>query len=119
MSYSNIKTKKDKTRYALKRRNKSGRSRLSVFCSNQYIYAQLINDAEGITLASASSKEKNFTSTKSTSNIEAAKAVGMLIAKRINEKKLNTKIVFDRGDKKYHGKIKYLAEAMREGGIEF
>lgn len=92
------------------------RPRLSVFRSLNNIYAQLIDDTKGVTIASASTLDKEV-KTKA-SNIEAAKEVGTLIAKRAAEKKIET-VVFDRNGYLYHGKIKALAEAAREAGLKF
>lgn len=95
------------------------RPRLSVFRSNKHIYAQLIDDSMGITLAAASTAETDIAKgLKSTSNIDAAKAVGAAIAKKAVAKGVN-RIVFDRGGYLYHGKVKALAEALREAGLEF
>ena len=92
------------------------RPRLSVFRSLNNIYAQLIDDTKGVTIASASTLDKEV-KTKA-SNIEAAKEVGNLIAKRAAEKKIET-VVFDRNGYLYHGKVKALAEAAREAGLKF
>ena len=92
------------------------RPRLSVFRSLNNIYAQLIDDTKGVTIASASTLDKEI-KTKA-SNIEAAKEVGTLIAKRAAEKKIET-VVFDRNGYLYHGKVKALAEAAREAGLKF
>ena len=113
-----------KKRHYKMRKNLSGTSqklRLTVFKSNKYIYAQLIDDTKGHTHVSASSldssliKENNL---KSTSNMEAAKAVGAVLAKKALEKGIET-IVFDRSGYMYHGKIKALADAAREAGLKF
>jgi len=93
------------------------RPRLNVFRSSKHIYAQLIDDATGVTLVSASSMDKDLGLT-SGSNIEAATAVGTLIANRAKEKGLE-EIVFDRGGYLYHGRVKALAEAAREAGLQF
>lgn len=91
------------------------RPRLSVFRSNQYIYAQLIDDAKGITLAAASSADvKGAKKTKT----DIAHAVGELVAKRGIEKGV-TKAVFDRGAYFYHGRVKSLADGARKGGLQF
>ena len=96
-----------------------GRARLTVFRSSQHIYAQLIDDAKGATLAAASSLEKAMReSAKTGANIAAAKAVGKLIAERAKEKGIKD-VVFDRGGYLYHGRIKALADAAREGGLNF
>jgi large subunit ribosomal protein L18 len=95
------------------------RLRLSVFRSLNHIYAQIIDDARGHTIVTASSLDKEFKNEKShKGNIKTAKMVGALIAKRALEKGLK-KIVFDRSGYLYHGSIKALAEASREAGLEF
>ena len=97
----------------------SGRARLSVFRSSKHIYAQLIDDVKGATLAAASSLEKTMREgAKNGANIAAAKAVGKLIAERAKEKGIKD-VVFDRGGYLYHGRIKALADAAREGGLNF
>jgi len=93
------------------------RPRLNVFRSSKHIYAQLIDDTTGNTLASASSLDKEL-GLKYGGNVEAAAAVGELIAKRAKEKGL-TEVVFDRGGYLYHGRVKALAEAAREAGLQF
>ncbi len=92
------------------------RPRLNVFRSGNNIYAQIIDDANGVTLAAASSVEKGFEG--SGANIEAAKKVGMAIAERAKAKSVSV-VVFDRGGYLYHGRVKALAEGAREGGLEF
>ncbi|HEX7706776.1 MAG TPA: 50S ribosomal protein L18 [Thermoanaerobaculia bacterium] len=92
------------------------RPRLAVFRSLKGIYAQVIDDASGRTLASASSREQD--SGVKGSNAAAAKAVGALIAKKAKDKGI-TRVVFDRGGYLYHGRIKALADAARENGLEF
>ncbi len=95
------------------------RKRLSVFRSSQHIYAQVIDDAKGQTLVAASSLEKPLRgSLKSGGNVDAAKAVGKLIAERALAKGLKD-VVFDRGGYLYHGRVKALADAAREGGLNF
>ena len=97
----------------------AGRPRLSVFRSSKQIYAQLIDDVKGVTLASASSVEKTMREGgKTGANVDAAKAVGKLIAERALKKGLKD-VVFDRGSYLYHGRVKALAEAAREGGLNF
>ena len=106
-------------RHARVRRKISGTAecpRLCVFRSNTGIYAQVIDDVAGKTLASASTLDKEV-KTKA-SNIEAAKEVGALIAARATKAGIKA-VVFDRGGYQYHGKIQALAEAAREGGLEF
>ena len=90
--------------------------RLDVFRSNSNIYAQLIDDKNGVTLAAASSNEKDFGI--SGGNKEGAHKVGKLIAERAAEKGI-TEVVFDRGGYIYHGRVKELAEGAREGGLKF
>jgi len=95
------------------------RVRLSVFRSGQHIYAQLIDDKKGVTLASASSLDKEIKSAvKSTSTVEAAKAVGQAIAKKAKDAKV-TNVVFDRGGYLFHGRVKALADGAREQGLAF
>ena len=101
------------------RRKVSGtadRPRLCIYKSNTNIYAQIIDDVAGNTLVSASTLEKEVKTKRS--NIEAAKEVGTLIAKRATEKKIKS-VVFDRSGYIYHGVVKELAEAAREGGLMF
>jgi large subunit ribosomal protein L18 len=95
------------------------RKRLSVYRSSKHIYAQVIDDDQGVTLAAASSIEKTTReSLKTGASVDAAKAVGKLIAERAMEKGVKD-VVFDRGSYLYHGRIKALAEAAREGGLNF
>jgi large subunit ribosomal protein L18 len=103
----------------LLRRAAGERKRLSVYRSSKHIYAQVIDDDRGITLASASSIEKSARETlKSGASVDAAKVVGKLIAERAKEKGV-TDVVFDRGAYLYHGRVKALAEAARESGLKF
>ena len=92
------------------------RPRLNVFRSLANIYAQIIDDEKGVTLVSASSKEKGFEG--SGGNVEGAKKVGAAIAKKALEKGIS-EVVFDRGGYIYHGRVAALAEAAREGGLKF
>ena len=92
------------------------RPRLDVFRSAKNIYAQVIDDVAGVTLVSASTAEKSFT--EYGGNKEAAKKVGAAIAKRAADKGI-AEVVFDRGGYIYHGRVKELAEAAREGGLKF
>ena len=92
------------------------RPRLNVFRSEKHIYAQVIDDTRGVTLCSASSVEKDFDGRGS--NKEAAAKVGKKVAERAKEKGIET-VVFDRGGYIYHGRVKELAEAAREGGLTF
>jgi large subunit ribosomal protein L18 len=91
------------------------RPRLNVYRSLNHIYAQVIDDTKGATVVSASSKAAKL---KTGGNIAAAKEVGKLVAERAKEKGI-TKVVFDRGGYLYHGRIKALADAAREAGLEF
>ena len=92
------------------------RPRLNVFRSEKHIYAQVIDDTRGHTLCAASSVEKGFDGLGS--NKEAARKVGKMVARRAVEKGIDT-VVFDRGGYIYHGRVKELAEAAREGGLTF
>ncbi len=92
------------------------RPRLNVFRSGSNIYAQLIDDAAGVTLAAASSLEKGFEG--SGGNTEGAKKVGLALAERAKAKGISV-VVFDRGGYLYHGRVQALAEGAREGGLEF
>ena len=94
------------------------RPRLAVFRSNKHIYAQLIDDTEGQTLASASSAEMETDAGASGGNTEAAKRVGRLIAERGKEKGFGA-VLFDRGGYLYHGRVRALAESARETGLKF
>lgn len=95
------------------------RPRLAVFRSHQHIYAQVIDDAQGMTLAAASTVEKELKGILGkTSNKVAAVAVGELIAKRAIEKGIN-KVVYDRGGFRYHGRIASVADGARKAGLEF
>ncbi|MCM1063845.1 MAG: 50S ribosomal protein L18 [Eubacterium sp.] len=95
------------------------RPRLAVFRSNNHMYAQIIDDTVGNTLASASTLEKDIKGElEKTNNVEAAAYLGTVIAKRAQEKGIKT-VVFDRGGYIYHGKVAALAEAAREAGLEF
>ena len=90
--------------------------RLNVFRSNANIYAQIIDDVNGVTLVSANTLEKEFEG--ATGNAEAAKKVGMVIAERALAKGIN-EVVYDRGGNVYHGRVAALAEGAREGGLKF
>jgi large subunit ribosomal protein L18 len=95
------------------------RPRLSVFRSSQHIYAQVIDDARGHTLAAASTLDEGVRKGgKTGANKEAAAAVGKLVAERAKAAGVD-KVVFDRGSYLYHGRVKALADAAREGGLEF
>ena len=108
-----------KQRTRLKIRKRVGdRPRLSVFRSSKHIYAQVIDDDQGATLASASSLEKDFRSASKGGDKEAAAKVGKLLAERAVKAGVG-KVVFDRGSYIYHGRVKALADAAREGGLDF
>ena len=92
------------------------RPRLNVFRSNANIYAQIIDDVNGVTLVSANTLEKGFEG--ATGNAEAAKKVGVTLAERAQAKGIET-VVFDRGGYVYHGRVAALAEGAREGGLKF
>jgi large subunit ribosomal protein L18 len=101
------------------RRAAGNRVRLSVFRSSKHIYAQIIDDSKGETVASASSLEKDMRTTlKTGANIEAAKAIGKRVAERAASKGVE-RVVFDRGGYLYHGRVKALADGAREGGLKF
>ena len=94
----------------------SDRPRLSIFRSNKDIYAQLIDDTQGITIIAANSREKNIDSSKGTKS-DKAKEVGILLAQKAKDKGIAT-VVFDRGGFLYHGRVKALADGAREGGLK-
>ena len=110
-----MKTRSEKVRYKLKK--VSSRARLSVFKSNSHIYAQLIDDSKGLTLASSSSVEPSIKN-KNLKRKELAEVIGKDIAKKIISKGIKD-VSFDRGKYKYHGLIKILAEAARTEGLNF
>jgi len=110
-----MKDRKERVRYKSKKVSK--RNRLSVFRSNNHLYAQLIDDNNGTTLASASSLEKSIRD-KKLQRKEIAELIGKNIAKKIISKGID-KVAFDRGKYKYHGLIKILAEAARSEGLNF
>jgi large subunit ribosomal protein L18 len=115
-----VKARTDRRKATVRRAIKeaaTGRARLTVFRSSKHIYAQVIDDGKGSTVAAASSLEKDMRS-KTGANVDAAKAVGKLVAQRAIEKGVKT-VVFDRGGYLYHGRIKALADAAREGGLQF
>lgn len=121
MAVSNRKTterRKQRVRNSLKK-VANGRPRLSVFRSSKHIYAQIIDDALGKTVAAASSIEKDVkASLKTGADVAAATAVGKLVAERASAAGLKD-VVFDRGSYLYHGRVKALAEAAREAGLKF
>ena len=108
--------RKKRTRFKLKK--VSSRKRLSVFRSNNHLYAQIINDDQGITIASVSSLEKSFKNKKNKSKKELAEDLGKEIAKRSIKNGIK-EVAFDKGKYKYHGIIKILAEAARSSGLDF
>lgn len=115
------KAARDKRHYRIRNKiqGSSERPRLAVFRSNQHMYAQIIDDSIGHTLAAVSTLEEEVASkTAHTSTVSAAQAVGEAIAKKALDKGITT-VVFDRGGYIYHGKIKALAEAAREAGLKF
>ena len=91
--------------------------RLSIYRSLRHVYAQVVNDLDGTTICAASTMDKGF-SGEASGNVEAAKAVGKLIAERAKAKGIE-KVVFDRGGFRYHGRVQALADAAREGGLKF
>ncbi len=111
-----FKKRQSRTRYKIGV-NGQGRPRLSIFRSGKHIYAQVIDDGTAATLASASTNEKDGQAAKSW-NVEAATHVGKKIAERALAKGVK-QVVFDRGGYIYHGRVKALADAAREGGLEF
>ncbi|MGE3245783.1 MAG: 50S ribosomal protein L18 [Beijerinckiaceae bacterium] len=101
------------------RAHSGGKPRLSVFRSSKQIYAQIIDDAKGATLASASTLEKDQrAAVKNGATVDAAKAIGKLVAERALQAGVK-EVVFDRGAYIYHGRVKALADAAREGGLQF
>ncbi|MWV47437.1 50S ribosomal protein L18 [Paenibacillus sp. HJL G12] len=120
-------TKQDKNKARVRRhlrvrkkiQGTAARPRLNVFRSSKHIYAQLIDDVAGVTIVSASTVDKELSSSiKNGGSVESARQVGELVAKRAKEKG-HTSVVFDRGGYLYHGRIQALAEAAREAGLEF
>jgi large subunit ribosomal protein L18 len=114
----NVIRKRVHTRIREKMSGTAERPRLNVYRSLNHIYTQLIDDHNGVTIASASTLGKKGESKSSGGNVAAAAEVGKLIAERAQEKGIK-KIVFDRGGYLYHGRIKALADAAREAGLEF
>ena len=120
MSKLKVTSGRRKTRVRLQiKRAANGRLRLSVFRSSKHIYAQIIDDVKGATLVAASSLEKaQRDGAKTGANVEAASAVGKLVAERAIQNGIK-EVVFDRGKYLYHGRVKALADAAREGGLSF
>ena len=108
-----------KARVRKKVQGSDGRPRVCVFRSNKHIYAQVISDAQGKTLASVSTLAGDLASAvKDASGVDAAKQVGLALAKACKEQNIN-KVVFDRNGFLYHGRVKAVADGAREGGLEF
>ena len=114
---TNAERRARRVRAKLSRINKAGLPRLSIHRTNNQIYAQIIDDARGVTLAAASSLDASVRKTGG-ANIAAATAVGAMIAERAKAAKIS-KVMFDRGSFLFHGRVKALAEAARSGGLEF
>ncbi|MGP1273002.1 MAG: 50S ribosomal protein L18 [Phycisphaerales bacterium] len=120
MNKNKLKAKRQWRRRRGIRKTVSGtaaKPRLAVYRSLNHIYAQVIDDMEGVTLASASSRDKGV-SISATGNAEAAKAVGQALAEKARAKGV-TEVVFDRGGFRFHGRVKALADGAREGGLVF
>lgn len=118
MKLSTIQRKRHRVRNKIKKVSKNDRFRLSVSRSTKNISAQIIDDNQNITLLSASSNEKDIKSLKKINKTELSKIVAEKLAKKAQEKKI-TKIYFDRGVYKYHGRVKIFAEILRKNGMEF
>ena len=118
MKLSTIQRKINRVRNKIKKVSKNDRFRLSVSRSIKNISAQIIDDNKNITLLSASSNEKDIKSLKKKNKTELSKIVAERLAKKAQEKKI-TKIYFDRGAYKYHGRVKIFAEILRKNGMEF
>ena len=118
VSRPDTKAKRDRRHYRLRAKisGTPARPRLCVFRSEKHIYAQVIDDVAGVTLAAAASNEKDFEGVGS--NKDAAHKVGMMVAERALAKGVDT-VVFDRGGYVYHGRVQSLAEGAREGGLKF
>jgi large subunit ribosomal protein L18 len=115
----NVKNRrKNRQRFKLKSVNATARPRLSVYRSNCHMYAQIIDDVAGKTLASASTVLKDAKAPKNGGNVAAAEWVGTLLAERAKAAGVE-KVVFDRSGLLYHGRVKALAEAARAGGLQF
>lgn len=110
--------KRQRIRWRIRRKiaGDASRPRLSVFRSNKFIYCQLIDDQQGVTLASASSKEASVDNNQP--KIDQARQVGKLLAERAKAVQLE-EVIFDRGGYLYHGRVKALADGAREGGLKF
>ncbi len=118
MKLDTTKRKKFRVTNKLKKSAPKDRYRLSIFRSSKNISAQIIDDSKNITLLSASSIEKDIKSNQKINKIELSKIVAEKLAKKAQEKKI-TKIFFDRGIYKYHGRVRIFAETLRKNGMEF
>ena len=118
MKLTTLDRKKYRIRNKLKKVTKEGRFRLSVSRSSKNISAQIIDDVRNITLISASSNEKTTKALNKKNKIELSTVVAEMLAKKALEKKI-TKVYFDRGVYKYHGRVKTFAETLRKNGMEF
>ena len=116
-AHKSIARRKARTRFAVKAAA-HGRPRLSVFRSGRHIYAQIIKDEDGVTLAAASSMDESVKNAKKGANKDAAAKVGKLLAERATKAGIKN-VVFDRGEYLFHGRIKALADAAREAGLSF
>lgn len=116
---NNKSLRRQKIRYNIRKKvsGTAQKPRLSVFRSNADIYVQLIDDVNGLTLASASSRDKDISAQKITKS-EKSKLVGQIIARKATDLGLTT-VVFDRGGNLYHGRVKSVADGAREGGLQF
>lgn len=112
----NTKTNARKLRVRAKIKGTLEKPRLSVYRSNKYIYAQIIDDIKGKTIVGVS--QKNLSLKDKSKRVEKSKELGVLIAKKALVKKIK-EVVFDRGSYKYHGRVKAVAEGAREGGLKF
>lgn len=119
MSETSIKKQRRDQRISRVRKkllNQAGKLRLSIFASNKHMYAQIINDADGVTVVGVAAAEvKDVKGTKS----EVAASLGSLLAQKAKEAKIKESIVFDKGRYKYHGRVKAFADAARAGGLKF
>ena len=118
MKLTTLDRKKYRIKNKLKKVSKEGRFRLSVSRSSKNISAQIIDDVRNITLISASSNEKTIKALNKKNKIELSTAVAEMLAKKALEKKI-TKVYFDRGNYRYHGRIKTFADVLRKGGLTF
>ena len=118
MKITRLERKKFRIRNKIKKNAKLDRFRLSVYRSSKNISAQIIDDFNNVTLLSASSTEKDIKSMNKLNKIELSKIVAEKLAKKANEKKI-TKVYFDRGFYKYHGRVKIFAETLRKNGMKF